>query len=1165
ALRRAVEGQETAAVVSLHLSSHGDGVGAFNQGFMFPLRERINRTPAYSVLDDVLQGTAEKVRKADPGAAPLRDTLRPSQVRPWQTWFVDHPSLGGEVSALAGYLGVSLATVNDARPLWGTPSDLPESVDFSYAARQAQMVRGLVRGMASAPRLRTDQLPRDGFSVLNGRARFIRHGELFADKPAPGTVIQAYQGPALFYAMADAAGDFTFRGVADYKHSLHKVILEGYRLDPETGLAVWAIDKNQTGKGSYRVKMRRRKMETSLVMFGCRQMTLFHLLEPRSFAYMTRLNLLEARTDAEPVRYWYSRIDTRDSTLASLFLEPGARMKLTLSDTVLTKKYLLLNAGEDAPEGRGYLVDDNPFLHGTEFFAARDMWALIGPRVRNLEDKGIFDRRLRELMDRGETSLARAGEAREAGEFSEFEKQARTSLALASRVYNRVEDIQKDVLFGVLFYIALFVPFAFAAERLLFSFTDIHYRILAFLGILAAVIAVVYHVHPAFGLAYSPLVVILAFFVMGLSALVSIIVFLRFEGEMDRLKRRATRDAGAQGGRWKAFWAAFLLGVSNLRRRRLRTALTCVTLVILTFTVMGFTSVKSVRRVGSLPFADTAPYRGMLLKTVNWQDLPREAEDALENVLSSVGPVAPRVWMEREDRTRAMFVPLARGENKFLARGLVGLSADEPRVTGIGRVLESGRWFEEGEKRAVLLPREAAEGLGLSLPLSGTPAVTLWGMEFFVTGVFDGKALDAFGDLDGEPVTPVIFPSEEAMRITEAEMEAMESGEQVRAFKSRYQHIAGSQTIIMPHETLLSMGGAFKAAAVSVPQTADIGALAANLVDRYNLLFFVGSEKGVRLYSSSDTLSYTGAPNILVPVLISVFIVLNTMIASVYERKGEIAVYTSVGLAPSHVSFLFLAEAMAFGVLSVVLGYLLAQTSARLFAGTSLWAGITVNYSSLAGVGAMVLVMAVVLASSLYPARVAGKIAIPDVSRSWVLPQAREGLLTTSLPFLLRYRELRSAAGYLREFLAEHTDVSHGKFSTQDIALETGCPARLCVGLSGEGLERCRGRACRQSFCLILHARVWLAPFDLGIHQSMELEFCPFEEDPDFLSITVRLRRETGEAEAWRRVNKAFLDALRRELLVWRSLSHEQKLYFEQLLEKDLPRRAPEEEGGETA
>ena len=94
-------------------------------------------------------------------------------------------------------------------------------------------------------------------------------------------------------------------------------------------------------------------------------------------------------------------------------------------------------------------------------------------------------------------------------------------------------------------------------------------------------------------------------------------------------------------------------------------------------------------------------------------------------------------------------------------------------------------------------------------------------------------------------------------------------------------------------------------------------------------------------------MSYSGVPNILIPLVISVFIVLNTMISSVYERRGEIGIYTSVGLAPSHVSFLFIAEALAFAVLSVVLGYLVAQTAAKLFADTALWAGITVNYSSL--------------------------------------------------------------------------------------------------------------------------------------------------------------------------------------------------------------------------
>ncbi len=146
------------------------------------------------------------------------------------------------------------------------------------------------------------------------------------------------------------------------------------------------------------------------------------------------------------------------------------------------------------------------------------------------------------------------------------------------------------------------------------------------------------------------------------------------------------------------------------------------------------------------------------------------------------------------------------------------------------------------------------------------------------------------------------------------------------------------------------------------------------------------------LYNASDALSYSGVPNILIPIIISICIVLNTMIGSVYERKREIAIYTSVGLAPSHVSFLFIAEAMAFAVLSVVMGYLLAQTSASLFAGTSLWSGITVNYSSLSGVAAMILVILVVLISAIYPSRVAAEIAIPDVNRSWTLPASKGNL-----------------------------------------------------------------------------------------------------------------------------------------------------------------------------
>ncbi len=106
-------------------------------------------------------------------------------------------------------------------------------------------------------------------------------------------------------------------------------------------------------------------------------------------------------------------------------------------------------------------------------------------------------------------------------------------------MYNDVDKTQKDVLIGVLFYVALFVPFAYCMERLFFSFVDIKKRIVAFLGFLTLIIGVVYFVHPAFQLTYSPMVVILAFFILALSLLVSLIIFFRFEREMVELQKRS--------------------------------------------------------------------------------------------------------------------------------------------------------------------------------------------------------------------------------------------------------------------------------------------------------------------------------------------------------------------------------------------------------------------------------------------------------------------------------------------------------------------------------------------------------------------------------------------------------------------------------------------------
>jgi hypothetical protein len=1136
-LRRLVKGSEIAAFVSLHLSSHGAGVGAFSDGWLYQLRPEVNRPQVYSSLNEVLTRLSEPLERQLGLKGFFRDTLRPSHLRTWQSYLGDQPALGGEVTALAGMLGFTFATVDDARPFWGTPFDTPKRVNWQYLKHQSELVAGLVAGLSRHPDLAPQVEPSNGFATLSGRAKFIRQGEVFADQPAPGTVVLAYQGQSLFYAVVDCRGSFEIRGLADGRHVLEKAILEGYRFDPESGNIIWAIDKRQTGKGAYRVKMTRRSMETDLVMFACDMTTLFDVLEPRTFAYLTRIEVLDGRRDAEPLHYWYSRIDTRSSTLVSLFLEPGTPLKATLSDTVLRRKLILLNASESRPEGMGYPVGNWPVIPATEYRVARDMWYLVTPRIQTLERHGIVNDRITALAQEGRSAVERAGQALAERRYDRFLEEAKNSWAVASRVYNDVEQTQRDVLFGVLFYVALFVPFAYCMERLLFGLTDIRNRIAAFLAILVAVITLVYEVHPAFHITYSPLVVILAFFILGLSTLVGFIIFGRFEQEMAELQRRARHLRASEISRGKAFVAAFVLGVSNLRRRPLRTALTCITLIILTFTIMSFTTVKSVRYRSSLRIQAQAPYRdAVLLKALGWSDLPPEALDVVTNAVSGEGVTTPRVWLVREDRTRPPMVSLRRDLRDVTAMGMIGLSAREPQVSGIDEVLGGGRWFLPGERRAILLSERTARELGISLTNPEGQDILVWGMPFQVVGWFRGEALQSHPDLDGEPLTPAVYPSEAAVEITEVEAEAIESGEEVQMIQGRYQHLPADLVVIAPYETVMALGGSLEGVAVRLDTEEATRRAARYLAERFGLTVFSGEADGVFMYQVADALSYSGVPNIFIPILISALIVLNTMISSVYERKREIQVYTSVGLAPSHVSFLFIAESLAFAVLSTVLGYLVAQTAASLFAATPLWRGVTINYSSLAGVAAMVLIMAVVLVSVLYPSRVAAAIAIPDVNRAWTLPAPRGNQLVLTLPFLMKYQEQRGIGAFLRDYYLAHQDVSHGLFSTDDLSVGFYCPTTRPALMEDD--------VSRDENCVQLNTRVWLAPFDLGVKQRVELLFQPAADDPRFLEIQIVLLREAGEANAWRRISKAFLDDLRKQLLIWRSLDEETQSHY---------------------
>lgn len=1122
-LNALAEDRRMAAAVSLHLSSHGNAVGSVGDGWMFKLIPTVNRAKQYTHIRPVLNAAAKGHGMA------YDDLLGGAGRQQWFNNFPDQPAMGGELTALAAMPGFTLATLNDMRSAWGTPYDTLDRVDMEQVRVQADLVTNMVRALDRAELPIAPYKAVSGFSTLSGRANFLRQGELFPEQKAENALLQVYQDQQYSLAWVDSLGEFRLPGLANKKNSFGKAIIEGYRFEPGANSASWAIDKPATGKDRYRVKLNRDKAETDLIMFGCTQTTLFQLRDARSLNYLTRISLIDARTETDPLRYWYSRIDTRESTLCSLFLEPETPFKATLSDTVLQRKLLLLGNSEDDMLGQGYLASATPAILNTSIQAAQDMMHLVVPRVNNLEEHSIINQRIQVLLQQGQDHLRQSLEARDTLNHSAADQHARACLSVLARVYNDVERTQKDVLGGVLFYIALFVPFAYCLERLLFAYVSIHKRIAAFLGLLTVVIGIIYNVHPAFELTYSPMVVVLAFFILGLSVLVSFILFTRFEQEMKNLQRRAriTRDQSIS--LWGAFVAAFSIGVTNLRRRKVRTALTCTTLIILTYTLLNFTSVRNSLDQGATRFKSHAPYQGIMLKALEWKSLPMGLGTEILATHPDSRLLARRVWWETQDRTRPPAIAVTLGDKLAVAAGMVGLDPEETLLAARGTELTAGAWLDGTEAHQVLLSEKTAAELGIR-NLDDIPRVLIWGIPFKVQGIFEGRTHDQALDLDGEPLTPVVYPNETSSELSEAEAEAAESGQDIASMSSRYQHVAGDQTLIIPAQTLLQMGGSLKSLALIPGTELHHGNISAALADRYQLLLFHGSDDNTWLHYSSSALSYSGMGNVLIPSIIAILIVLNTMVGSVVERKREIAVYTSVGLAPPHVSSLFVAEALAFGVISAVTGYLVAQIASHFLAGTALWAGMTANYSSLAGVGAMIMVMAVVLLSVIYPSRVASRIAIPDVTRTWNLPETDGATMVVTLPFLIKFHEQDCAGGFLAEYYQAHADISHGLFSTDELDVEYACP------LDAPNKEH--------PDCFNIAFRAWLAPFDFGIRQRVHIMSCPSPDYPKFLEMRIILTREAGEKNAWQRLCRSFLNDLRKQLLIWRSLDSTDKKLF---------------------
>ena len=1132
--------------IGLDLSSRTDQVGIWNntarpelRRFFAPFGRRFSGYA--STLDSTAIGS-------------LVNGITPIKGLDWSAYMPGGIAANSQLALEGGLISLGLITVNDARLQIDSPLDQPAAVNYDNLARQVALLNGVLQQALNDPQLLEEKAAfepvlQDRLRDLRLKVRTFPRRSQTPDRPVADAVVvvrpqratAAVKGVRTAQVhLSDDEGELLITGLpqAQYRTNV-------YVLDPHDGAITYAADLSKRAEGFHGAPLPDGSIpsnvqwaltEQLVVVFPCLSRPFYGLINPRSLNFLSGITVLN-RYDTAPRQYGYALGSGLDEAAGVVFgpqdAGPQNRIKILAG-----RQLLLLNNGipGSRPNGEGFSLAEERLVP-TLLQAAWDMWRLDEDRLQTMRDHAIENQHLQHLHQRTAQVLKAAQEAAQRKEWSRYVAHLRVALGLENQVYPQAIATLNDVIKGMVFFLALLIPAAFLGERLLLGAVQITRQLVGFGALLAVVWLAVSQVHPAFAIAH-PLVILLAFAIMAMAGFVLVLISSRFNSFM---KERGDQIHHVEMRRFSVAHAAFMLGISNMRRRKLRTGLTLTTLVLLTFTVLSFASYESRARFISLPLEHEGEYEGILVRNRAWNPLGQPMLDYIRSHFAAAGPISPRNWFILQEDKKT-YLEAASGRQLVRTYGLLGLNPEETHITGVDQALTAGRFFTAATEASCLLPLPMAKALGLDAGDLGRAQVQVMGKELTVVGLFDPEVFNDIRDLDDGPLTPVDFELSQTAGSTFQINESAATTATASQYRP-YVHILPDNVLIAPYQIVRQMGGRLRSVAVAFDREhLDDGASQSLLEDfllRVAVSLFVGLRQdeaptiGVWAYSSIGATAIKGLGVLIVPMLIAAFIVLNTMLGTVYERLKDIGIYAAVGLAPSHIALLFIAEACAYAVLGITLGYLGGQGTGLVLNHLDMLGGLNLNYSSLAAVFSALIVMGVVLLSTVYPARVAARTAVPDIARRWQPEPPVGAEWEFRFPFLVSAAEAKGLCGFLLDYLSSYGEASIGSFYTEGTLLQSF--------------------ATPQGTAYALEAKVWLAPLDLGVSQHAVLCIRP-EDQADIHGLVFYLHCLSGDNDSWRRANRSFLQAIRKELLIWNTLKAAERSAFQQRAEEHLQR-----------
>lgn len=973
----------------------------------------------------------------------------------------------------------------------------------------------------------------------------------------------------------------SFTGPAAVVSYNPKPRLYAYQLDRERALFTKVATQGQVGTKPQKNEFAYRAsevVEKNPVLIDVYPRVIFVGTNPSTYteilggAYSSQvIELVDAVINGNPRDFAIDNpiVDFREKErqAVTLYLPEGDRVRVVIKSGL---EYLFMVTGpvettaDGDVEGKGILIGPDPgsgarniLLPMTPYEVAYGMWQLGKSRLDLYQQYGISSQPLREAIERSGEFLESAERAMAEKDWQQAVGDSREAWGILVKNFPRVLKLGREAVFSVILLMALAVPGAWFLERLVIGSKGIVARLggITLIFILATTFLNLFH--PAFKVALSPFIIVIAFTMILMSVIVIALSYGRFEVVLRQFRSSGGEIQSEEISFMSSLATAFSLGVSNLKKRTFRTALTVFTVVVLTFSIVAFVAVKgkdALTRI-SLPLDNTVEgrivdplppaYDGLLIRSHNWRGASESKVSALVAEFGADYQVTRRGhYMEEEggnsaNREGVNQLTIRYGDKETIVNAVSLMEPNETDFSGLNQAVSHNSWFHDGradpaglpDRDKIILPDNVAGVLGITagmlatadgerLPDEELPVVTFMNRSWKVIGILDTNEANRIRDVNGKSLAVVDFLKSGIATNTSP-------GELVTEGPSY--HMDWKRLAIVPYEARRDIQGQVRSVAIKIPSNEDIDGVLQVMSMRLKTEFFAASNGEVFMVVPRAKVDLAGVAKVFLPVILCILIVMNTMLGTVEERKGEVGMLGAIGLSPRQIAFLMFSESTVFSVLGIILGIFGGLLFSNIInsinaSGGSVLTGLSFNFTSMI---AMVLATGtglVVLAATLIPANKAAALAAPSGMAEWELPDdGPSGEINFRMPFTLTRGNAVGMAAFFNQFLINHNDATSEDFNCREVTITQG------------------NESDRPS--VEIRTDMWLAPYDLDVAQHFTMRMQAGDRENVFV-VDLKLERFSGSEENSRRTSYNLLNLVRRQFLLWRNLEPARRTEF---------------------